>query len=157
MDFDKMAMLITALFGSGGIIALLKARSELLKAKSEIRNANKSADIEALRQTLVTLQESYAGLQDRYQEGLNDYQEHCSAIEEELKEIKTELQCRIRKQNETEARLIKMQAQLDIAKQKIAHLEQQLEERDNLIMMLQQENMNLRKNPPGCREGLQKQ
>jgi len=51
MDFEQAAILIGSLLGGGGIVALVKARSD-------IRNANKSVDIKALQDTIKSQQES---------------------------------------------------------------------------------------------------
>lgn len=138
MDLEKAAIVISALFGGGGIVAYLKTRSE-------IRNSNKSADIEALKSTIETLQKNNQELQDRYQEIIRDNDERCRALGDRLKFLEIEYVKQSQQNSENLKRIADLEIDLRKANDKISVLEDELRKKDVAVMRLEQENIELRK------------
>lgn len=122
---------ITLLVGSGGIVAWLKAHSQ-------VRNDNKAADIAALEQTLETLQNSY-------QETLEDYKKRCDEYDKRIQYLETEYVKQSQQINGYQKRISELEIELNKANNRIEFLENQLSKRDLEIMRLQQQNIELRK------------
>lgn len=131
MDWERATIIISALFGGGGIVALLKARSD-------VRNANKTTDIQALEATIKTIQESNKELQDRYQEVITENEGRCQKLAERLSYLEGEYSNHLKRITELEIDLRK-------ANDKITVLEEELCKRNEQIVRLEQENIILRK------------
>ena len=149
MDTEKLILLIGAIFGGGGIVAYLKARSET-------RNANKSADIKALTQTLDALQNSYRELQDRYQEAIENCDKKNKEIAERVRFLEVEYVRQEQEKTSLRERVKQLEEKLERANTKIEQLENDLHKRDIEIMRLEQQNIELRKRN-GERLGLEKE
>lgn len=131
---------VTILVGSGGIVAWIKARSQ-------VRNENKAADIAALEQTLDTLQSSY-------QETLEDYKKRCDSYDKRIQYLETEYVKQAQQISDYKLRINELEIELGKANHRIEFLEGQLHKRDLEIMNLQQENIDLRRKN-GQRTGLE--
>lgn len=146
MDWQIVLSLATLLVGSGGIVAYIKARSQ-------VRNDNHSADVAALQQTITTLQESHKELQDRYQEVIKDNDDRCSKLAERLQYLEIEYVKQSQLAAESKTKIAQLEFQLDKAHHRIEMLECELQKRDSKILDLEQQNLELRKRD-GQRVGL---
>jgi len=138
MDFEQAAILIGSLLGGGGIVALVKARSD-------IRNANKSVDIKALQDTIKSQQESIQSIQDRYQEIIEDTETRCKKLSDRLQFLEAEYVMQTQRNNESVKRITDLEIELKKANSKIEFLENELRKKDIMVMRLEQENVELRK------------
>lgn len=138
VDLEKAITLVSTLIGGGGVIAFLKA-------KSEVRNSNKSADILALQQTIKTLQESHRELQDRYQEVIQENDTRCTKLAERLEKVEADHAEQSKLHNENLRRITELEIDLHKANSKIKVLEDELHKKNTGILQLQQENLELRK------------
>lgn len=146
-NWKKVATILSLLFGTGGLGAYLKARSQT-------RNADKSADITALKETIETLQSSYGELQDRYQEILIESDAKNKELEERVKYLEIEYVKQEQEKLSLRERVRELERKLEKAQIKIEQLEEDLKKRDFQIMKLEQENLELRKET-GKRCGLE--
>jgi chromosome segregation ATPase len=138
MDFEQAAVLIGSLLGGGGIVALIKSRSD-------IRNANKAADIAALKETILTIQNSYKELQDRYQEMLGDNENKCKSLSDRLQFLEIEYVKQSQQNGENLKRITELEIDLRKANGEIESLKGDLRKKDIDVMRLEQENIELRK------------
>ena len=138
MEVEWIALLISAIFGSGGIVAWLKA-------KSEVRNANKETEIKSLQCTIKSLQESQRELQDRYQEIIDDLKKRYDELSKEMEFLRIEYVKQSQNDVESRKRITELEIELKRAKNEIEQLKEQLRKRDITIMELQEENIDLRK------------
>lgn len=132
--------IVTVLIGGGGIVALVKARSE-------VRNNNKAADIAALEQTIDTLQSSY-------EDTLGDYKNRCNDYDKRIQFLETEYVKQAQQINDYRQRISDLEIELNKANHRIEFLEDQLHKRDIEIMRLQEQNIELRQRN-GERVGLE--
>jgi chromosome segregation ATPase len=138
MDFEQAAVLIGSLLGGGGIVALIKSRSD-------IRNANKAADIAALKETILTIQNSYKELQDHYQEMLGDNENKCKSLSDRLQFLEIEYVKQSQQNGENLKRITELEIDLRKANGEIESLKGDLRKKDIDVMRLEQENIELRK------------
>lgn len=142
MDFEKIAtaasLILSTLLGGGGIIAYLKA-------KSEIRNNNKSADVENLRETIETIQAANRELQEQYKNALIENDLRTSKISERLQYIEIEYVKQAQCNAENLKRIANLEIDLRKANDEIAILRDELKRKNTDLMRLEQENIELRK------------
>ena len=138
MDIEQATILVGSLLGGGGIVAFIKARSD-------VRNANKLADITALEKTIATIQNSHKESQDRYQEMLADNENKRKALADRLQFLEIEYVKQAQQNGENLKRITELEIDLRKANGKIESLESELRKKDIDIMRLEQENIELRK------------
>lgn len=145
MSFEQAIMIASVLLGSGGIIALLKTRSE-------IRNNNKLTDITTFQKTIKMLQDSYKELQstykelqDRYQEIIKDNDQRSEKLSERLQFLEIEHVRQMQNYTETKSKIENLEVQLNDAHSRIEILEFELHKRDKEILRLEQQNIELRR------------
>ena len=150
MDFEQAVVIVGMLLGSGGIIALLKTRSE-------IRNNNKLTDITAFQKTIKMLQDSYKELQstykelqDRYQEIIKDNDIRCEKLSDRLQFLEIEYVKQIQDYTKTKDKIKTLEIQLNDAHARIETLEFELRKRDIEILRLEQQNVELRRQNGQC-------
>lgn len=131
MEIQIIALIVTGLFGTGGIVAWIRAASTA-------RNNNKRTDIKALELALKTIQ-------DRYQELVSDNSANFRHTQERLQFLEIEYVKQSQQNNESLKRIAELEIDLKKANDKISALELELNKKNIDIMKLEQENIELRK------------
>lgn len=131
MELQIITLIVTGLFGTGGIVAWIKAASTA-------RNNNKRTDIKALESALKTIQ-------DRYQELVSDNSANFRRTQERLQFLEIEYVKQSQQNNESLKRIAELEIDLKKANDKISALELELNKKNLDIMKLEQENIELRK------------
>jgi hypothetical protein len=142
VDFEQIttivSVLISTILGGGGLVALLKARSE-------IRNNNKTNDVANLRETIETIQGANSELQKQYKEALIENDLRTTRLSERLQYIEIEYVKQSQQNADNLKRIANLEIDLRKANEEIVVLKEEIKRKNIDLMRLEQENIELRK------------
>lgn len=130
-NLEVVALVISGLFGTGGIVAWIKAASD-------VRNSNKSSDVKSLEEALKNIQDSY-------QELLKDTDVRIKQMSDRLQFLEIEYVKQAQQNTSNIKKIAELEIDLKKANDKISALEQEAAKKNLDIMRLEQENIELRK------------